>query len=222
MCTASCLDFVRHYLRPDDVQDRTVLEVGALDVNGSVRPLVCALRPKSYVGVDLQAGPGVDEICDAAELVARFGANSFDLLISTELLEHVRDWRKVIGQFKQVLKPGGRLLVTTRSRGFPYHPFPDDFWRYEPSDFQVIFSDFECEVIESDPSAPGLFLKVRKPKDFVMHPLESHALFSIITGGPALAVTDAQIAAFRARGKWQQIIRAPERFVRRWLRKLRS
>ena len=199
-----------------------MLEVGALDVNGSVRPLVYALHPKSYVGVDLQAGPGVDEICDAAELVARFGANSFDLLISTELLEHVRDWRKVIGEFKQILKPGGRLLVTTRSRGFPYHPFPDDFWRYEPSDFQVIFSDFECEVIESDPSAPGLFLKVRKPKDFVMHTLESHALFSIITGGPALAVTDAQIAAFRGRGKWQQIIRAPERFVRRWLRKLRS
>jgi len=222
MCTASCLDFVRHYLQPDDVEDRTVLEVGALDVNGSVRPLVCALHPKSYVGVDLQAGPGVDEICDAAELVARFGANSFDLLISTELLEHVRDWRKVIGEFKQILKPGGRLLVTTRSRGFPYHPFPDDFWRYEPSDFQVIFSDFECEVIESDPSAPGLFLKVRKPKDSVMHTLESHALFSIITGGPALAVTDAQIAAFRGRGKWQQIIRAPERFVRRWLRKLRS
>jgi SAM-dependent methyltransferase len=222
MCTASCLDFVRRNLRPDDVLGRAVLEVGALDVNGSVRPLVCALQPKSYVGVDLQPGPGVDEICDAAELVARFGANSFDLLISTELLEHVRDWRKVIGEFKKILKPGGRLLITTRSRGFPYHAFPNDFWRYEPSDFQVIFSDFECEVIESDPSAPGLFLKARKPKDFVMHTPESHALFSVITGGPALAVTESQIAAFRARGKRQQIIRVPERFVRRWLRKLRS
>lgn len=222
MCTASCLDFVRQHLRPEEVQDRTVLEVGALDVNGSVRPLVSALQPRSYTGVDLRAGPGVDEICDAADLVARFGANSFDLLISTELLEHVRDWRKVIGEFKQILKPGGRLLITTRSRGFPYHAFPDDFWRYEPSDFQIIFSDFECKVIESDPSHPGVFLKARKPKDFVMHTPESHALFSIIIGGPALAVTDAQIAAFRARGKWQQIVRTPEHVVRRWLHKLRS
>ncbi|MGZ4984858.1 MAG: methyltransferase domain-containing protein [Chthoniobacterales bacterium] len=114
MCIRACIEFTRANLRPEEVRGCDVIEVGALDVNGSVRPLVRQLGPASYGGVDLQAGPGVDEICDATGLVARFGCEVFDLLISTELLEHVRDWRTVISQFKQVLKPGRRLLVTTR------------------------------------------------------------------------------------------------------------
>lgn len=213
---------MRAHLRPEEVQDRAVIEVGARDVNGSVRPLVSAFGPASYVGVDLQAGPGVDEICDATQLVACFGREAFDLLISTELLEHVRDWRTVISQFKQVLKPGGRLLITTRSRGFPYHAFPDDFWRYELADVRAIFSDFTLEVIESDSgSYPGVFFKARKPEVFVETDTRQHALFSIITRREALAVSDAQIAAFHRRGKLQRILRTPERFIRRLRDKLR-
>ena len=222
MCSATCVDFVRRHLRVEDVESREVLEVGALNVNGSVRPLVCGLRPRSYIGIDLQAGPGVDQICDATQLVPRFGPDSFDLLISTELLEHVRDWQGVVTQFKEVLRPGGLLLITTRSRGFPYHGFPDDFWRYERSDLQIIFSDFECEVIESDPLEPGVFLKARKPNEFVMSNPGSHALFSIITRRRVLRVSDARLAMFHARGKWQKVIRTPERLARRLRDKILS
>jgi len=222
MCHAACIDFVRQRLHLEEVKGREVLEVGALNVNGSVRPLVCALQPGRYIGVDIKSGRDVDEICDASELVQHFGRSSFDLLISTEMLEHVRDWRKVISEFKHVLRPGGLLVITTRSLGFPYHAFPDDFWRYEQSDLEKIFSDFDCEAIESDPSAPGVFLKARKPKDFVMYKPDSHALFSMITRRRVVTLTDAQLAAFRRRGKWQQIIRAPEWLVRRWRRKLQS
>ena len=222
MCTHACIEFIRANLRSDDVQGRAVLEVGALDVNGSVRPLICALQPASYVGVDLHAGPGVDEICDATDLVARFGPEAFDLLISTELLEHVRDWRTTISQFKRVLKPGGLLLVTTRSRGFPYHAYPDDFWRYEPADICAIFADFCLEKIESDSVNPGIFFKARKPQVFFETDTRQHALFSIIAGREILTVTDLQIAAFLRRGKAQRILRAPSRLVRRLRDKFRS
>lgn len=215
MCTQGCLDFVRTQLRAEDVRGRSVLEVGALDVNGTVRPIVSGLGPAHYLGVDMAAGPGVDEICDATQLIERFGRDEFDLLISTELLEHVRDWRRVISQFKQVLKPGGIALLTTRSPGFPYHAFPFDFWRFEPADLREIFSDFEIDVIESDAGSPGVFLKARKPQRFLENDTRDHAILSIIIGERALDISEAEIDAFHRREKRRRLVRAPERLVRK-------
>jgi 2-polyprenyl-3-methyl-5-hydroxy-6-metoxy-1,4-benzoquinol methylase len=95
------------------------LEVGARDVNGSVRPLVEAHLPASYIGLDIEVAPRVDEVLDARHLIRRFGRDSLDAVISTELLEQVRDWRATATNMKAVLKPGGLLLITTQSRGFP-------------------------------------------------------------------------------------------------------
>ena len=61
---------------------------------------------------------GVDEICDAAKLRERFGDAAFDVVISTELLEHVRDWSVVVSNLKHVVKPGGVLLVHRLKNGF--------------------------------------------------------------------------------------------------------
>ena len=97
--------------------------------------------PSEYLGVDAEAGIGVDEICWAEDIVGRFGEQSFDVVIATELLEHVADWRPVVENLKQVLHDGGVLVVTTRSEGFPYHAWPHDHWRYSIDDFRQIFAD---------------------------------------------------------------------------------
>ncbi len=199
MCHESCYEFAREHLRPQDVRGGAVLEVGSLDLNGSLRPLVEALEPGSYLGVDIRKGPGVDELCDAAELVKRFGLESFDLLIATELLEHVRDWRTVVSNFKQVVRPDGVMLITTRSRGFPHHAHPHDFWRYEPGDVEVIFSDCIIEALEPDPQVPGVFLRVRKPRSFTENNLTGHALYSMVKGRPARTLSALGHRYYRTR-----------------------
>jgi hypothetical protein len=71
---------------------KRVLEVGSKFVNGSVRPLIerfCS--PRDYVGVDIEPGKYVDVVLPAEKLVNCFGPESFDVVISTELLEHVYD-----------------------------------------------------------------------------------------------------------------------------------
>ena len=180
MCTISCLEFVAANLMQEDIRGKAVIEVGAYDVNGSCRSIVQLHSPARYVGVDIEKGPGVDEVCDACDLVARFGPEKYDLLISTEVIEHIRDWRKAISNFKNVLKPNGILVVTTRSKGFWYHGWPCDYWRYEVADLRVIFSDFIIKNVEKDTYLPGVFIKARKPLQFLENDLSGYALYSII------------------------------------------
>ncbi len=50
--------------------------------------------------------------------------NDFSLVVSAEMLEHLADWHPLIHYPKQSVKPGGVLLVTTRSIGFGYQSYP--------------------------------------------------------------------------------------------------
>ena len=152
----SVLDFVSRAL-PDRCKD--VLEVGSRNVNGSARERITAM---GYVGVDIEDGPDVDLVCSASDLIERF-PEGFDVVVTTEMLEHVEDWRSAVGNLKGVTRPGGVLVVTTRSEGFPYHEHPGDFWRYSADDMRRIFADWDLEMIEDDHQAPGVFVKARRP-----------------------------------------------------------
>ena len=69
----------------------------------------------------------------------------------------------MINQLKKALKPGGFLYITTRSKGFPFHAYPYDFWRYEPHDMIAIFRDFKICEIKRDPEAQGVFIIAQEP-----------------------------------------------------------
>ena len=47
------------------------------------------LSPTEYVGVDIEPRKFVDVVLPAEKLTEYFGSESFDVVISTELLEHV-------------------------------------------------------------------------------------------------------------------------------------
>lgn len=184
MCSPRCTDFVSSVVLEEEIKDKAVLESGAQDVNGSVRPILEAFGPIEYLGTDIQAGHRVDQIVDAVNLVDTFGPNSFDVVVSTEQLEHVEDWRAVVSNFKKVLKPGGVMFITTRSKGFGYHGYPGDYWRYEIADMQAIFADMEILALQPDPFEPGVFMKARKPaKKFKEKDLSKYELYAISEAG---------------------------------------
>lgn len=218
MCNLTGIAFGETVLTRDAVAGLDVLDVGALDVNGSLRPFVEGLAPKRYVGVDIAAGPGVDEVVDASDLVRRFGSSSFDVVITTEMVEHVRDWQTVFSNLKQVVRPGGLLLVTTRSIGFHYHGWPFDFWRYEPEDMRAIFADFEILKLERDPEAPGVFMLARKPADWTEN-APSVALFSIVTGHRQLGISTVEVMRFRIAMRARSEARSAAYRARRGARK---
>lgn len=188
MCNVAGIVFGAKSLAPEEVRGASIIEVGSYDVNGSLRPILQAWGPSSYVGVDLIAGPGVDVVCPAEELVARFGAGSFDLVVSTEMVEHVRDWRAVFTNMLALCREGGLVVVTTRSPGYPYHAWPHDFWRYDEADMRAIFAGWDAVTVERDPSRPGVFVKARKPVGVAAPELGAIALTSVLTGQRQLDV----------------------------------
>lgn len=93
-----------------------VLDIGSLDLNGSNRELFTGCL---YLGVDRIAGKGVDVVGAAHAL--ELPSNNFDVVISTEALEHDADWRLTLLTCRRVLKPGGLLLLTCATTGRPEH-----------------------------------------------------------------------------------------------------
>ncbi|TAH53210.1 MAG: methyltransferase domain-containing protein [Chloroflexota bacterium] len=219
MCNPACINFVRESLDLSQVSGKDVIEVGSLDVNGTVRPYVQSLKPYSYVGVDITSGPGVDEICDASRLCERFGESRFDVVISTEMMEHIRDWQVVTNNLKQILRPGGALVLTTRSLGFEYHGFPYDFWRYEINDMEVIWSDFLIERVVADPLSPGVFVKATKPHSFRERDLSNYGLYSMVKQQRVPQITWLDFYSFQFRyhqnRTWALLNRIPHGAFRR-------
>lgn len=60
-------------------------------------------------------------VADLREPHDAFEAQSFDLVVSQLVLEHVEDWRTPMAEFERVLRPGGRLVVSCD------HPFTTYF-----------------------------------------------------------------------------------------------
>jgi SAM-dependent methyltransferase len=161
----SAYEFATTALARGDVERMRVVETGAYDYNGTVRPVITAMMPLSYVGTDCQPGPGVDLVCPAEKLPETIGEDSADVVISTEMLEHAEDWRGAMAGMSRVLAPGGLLVLTTRSEGFPFHPHPGDCWRYSIAQMHDIAAACGLQILrlETDPGAPGVFLLARKP-----------------------------------------------------------
>jgi SAM-dependent methyltransferase len=181
MCRINIILACASYLDLKDVFGKSVIEVGSNNVNGSLRPIIEAMEPQEYIGVDIVEGPGVDLLCSAENLVQEFGEESFDLVISTEMLEHVQDWKQSINNMKRICRPNGVILITTRSRGYPFHGHPADFWRFETEDMESIFSDFEITRLERDEIRPGVFMKAIKPENCVLRDISDYKAYSIIS-----------------------------------------
>ncbi len=198
--TISVIEFFIENLKKEEINNKKVLEVGSKYVNGSVRPIIEKfLQPEKYVGIDIEQGKFVDEVLTAEKLIEHFGQQSFDVVISTEMLEHVKDWRIVIHNMKGVLKEGGYLYITTCSKGYPYHSYPYDFWRYEIDDMRNIFSDFIIEKLEKNNliESPEVFLKAKKPFNFKENDLINYELYSILEDKRIKNIDESNIKKFQ-------------------------
>ncbi|HBT80823.1 MAG TPA: hypothetical protein DEB13_02705 [Candidatus Yanofskybacteria bacterium] len=94
---------------------------------------------KNRIGLDVNKGRGVDVVADAHDLP--FEDGKFDIILCTEVLEHLHSPHVAISEMKRVLKVGGKLILTTRFI-FPVHDAPGDYFRYTKYGLRYLFKDW--------------------------------------------------------------------------------
>jgi SAM-dependent methyltransferase len=183
------IDLCENLCLSNEIENKTILEVGSRNVNGSFRDVLIKMKPLSYIGVDIQEGQYVDEICDINELTEKFNNKQFDIVVCTEVIEHVENWRNGIRNLMNITKIGGLMLLTSRSKGFGEHGFPNDYWRYELEDVQFIFQNWDVQHLSKDlfvnpnngnQDHYGFFFKGRKKNDIIPK-LDDIELYNIKT-----------------------------------------
>lgn len=148
-----------------------VLEVGSYNMNGSVREL---FHPERYVGVDVVDGPGVDQVVGSRETLP-FLRESFDVVVSTECLEHAEAPWRTVKEMARVARRGAPVLVTARGWRctnfetgevicFGFHN-PPDRWRFSGEAMEALAVDAGLTVVEvvPDPQVAGWFLHAERP-----------------------------------------------------------
>jgi SAM-dependent methyltransferase len=127
-----------------DVPKASILEIGAQDVNGSLRS--SAPVGADYVGIDIEEGDGVD-IVSAPGASWPVDDDRFDLVMATSVFEHDTAFWRTFVQMCRKAKPGGYIYVSAPSNG-KVHRYPQDYWRFYPDAGRGLEAFAEDEGLE--------------------------------------------------------------------------
>lgn len=106
----------------------TVVDIGALNVNGSLRE-VCPPHV-TYVGVDCVEGNGVDIVLQNPYQLP-FADQSIEVVVCSSVFEHAPFFWELFLEIIRILKPHGLLYINVPSNGY-IHRYPVDCWRFYP------------------------------------------------------------------------------------------
>jgi len=134
-------------------------EVRVLDYGCGGSPYKSLFPNSVYHRADYVELEGLDfKISEDAKL-PNVPDNSYDLVLSTQVLEHVRRPEDYLQEARRILKPGGKLILTTHGV-FYDHACPYDFRRWTADGLSLILDDAgfsKCEISKLTTNTRAIF-----------------------------------------------------------------
>jgi SAM-dependent methyltransferase len=130
---------VRSFSVSQPLSDRTVLDVGCGTM--PYRPMFVG-RGARYLGADIDGTP--DILIDGKGTLP-LEDESVDVVVSFQVLEHVRDVPAYLATARRVLRRDGRMFLSTHGV-WPYHPHPTDYWRWTRDGLVLTLEDAGFQV----------------------------------------------------------------------------
>ena len=132
------------------------LDLGGRDVNGTVHPLFPNVQ---WTVLDIEPHPSVDIVADVTTWKSD---RLYDIVISTEAIEHVKQWWEILENGIGALRRGGWMIVTGGSTGRGPHsctgvvPVPEGeyYGNVDPDDLHSVALDagFRNIYVEYNPA----------------------------------------------------------------------
>ncbi|MBI4709170.1 MAG: class I SAM-dependent methyltransferase [Candidatus Portnoybacteria bacterium] len=102
----------------------------AIDLGAGRAPYRKFIRCRKYIAIDKGSSNNLENFiqADLGQGIP-LEDNFADLVLATELLEHIKKPEFLLREVNRILKQGGRLILTTPFV-WPLHEEPNDFWRF--------------------------------------------------------------------------------------------
>lgn len=100
-----------------------------------------------YIGVDIGKNLQTDILIKENEPIP-LKDSSVDIILSTQVLEHVGNVSFYLSECRRLLKKGGLLLLSTHGL-WPYHPYPTDFHRWTKKGLVEEIEKFGLKCLEN-------------------------------------------------------------------------
>jgi hypothetical protein len=134
-------------------------DVPAIDVGGSKRVILdnrespnplFKLSPRlTVLDKGFQSELGIDRKVDFLDIDSiRLLSQKFQLVYCFDTLEHVDNPFLWCRHLRFITSTGGHIYLSTVF-SFPYHPSPEDYWRFSPAALELLFDHAAIKVIES-------------------------------------------------------------------------
>ena len=134
---------------PTNFNNAVVLEVGSLNINGSIRSL---FKNCIYTGIDVGEGVGVDIVCEGQKYNGP--DRMYDTVISCECFEHNPFWLETFFNMWRMTKPGGLVLVTCATTGRWEHGTQRAAPQHSPLTIEHGWKDYYKNLVEQDFRTP--------------------------------------------------------------------